>query len=58
MGGLPPTQRQVLALAFFRHLSHQEIAQSLGLPLGTVKSHIRRAQLSLRVALAGEPSIP
>jgi len=41
-------QRQLVALAFFRALSHQEIADHTGLPLGTVKSHLRRALESLR----------
>jgi len=48
---LPPMQRQLLALAFFRGLSHQEIAEHSGLPLGTVKSHIRKAQEALRLVL-------
>jgi RNA polymerase sigma-70 factor (ECF subfamily) len=45
---LAPVQRQLLGLAFFRGLSHQEIAEQTRLPLGTVKSHIRRAVEALR----------
>lgn len=48
---LPEVQRQLLALAFFRGLSHQEIAEQTGLPLGTVKSHLRKAQDALRKLL-------
>lgn len=48
---LPEVQRQLLALAFFRGLSHLEIAAQTGLPLGTVKSHLRKAQEALRVLL-------
>jgi RNA polymerase sigma factor (sigma-70 family) len=44
-------QRQVLALAFFRGLTHAEISQAAALPLGTVKSHIRRALATLREEL-------
>ncbi len=43
--------RQLVSLAFFRGLSHEEIAQQTCLPLGTVKSQIRRALLSLRQIL-------
>lgn len=50
---LSPVQRQMIALAFFRDLSHQEIADHSGLPLGTVKSHIRRALEKLRPLLEG-----
>jgi RNA polymerase sigma-70 factor (ECF subfamily) len=43
--------RQLVALAFFKGLSHEEIASQTALPLGTVKSQIRRALLTLRQAL-------
>ena len=43
--------RQLVALAFFNGLSHEEIASQTALPLGTVKSQIRRALLTLRQAL-------
>ena len=49
--------RQLVSLAFFRGLSHEEIAQQTHLPLGTVKSQIRRALLSLREIL-GESGAP
>ena len=51
---LTPLRRRLLGLAFFRGLSHQEIADAVDLPLGTVKSHVRRALASLQSALAGE----
>ena len=45
---LSAMQRQLLALAFFQGLTHQEIAEHSALPLGTVKSHLRRALQTLR----------
>ncbi len=48
---LPPERRRLIALAFFQDMSHQEIADSTGIPLGTVKSHVRRALCVLQAAL-------
>lgn len=48
---LGPHPRQLVSLAFFRGLSHEEIATQTQLPLGTVKSTIRRALLTLRELL-------
>jgi RNA polymerase sigma-70 factor (ECF subfamily) len=49
---LEPTSRQLVDLAFFAGLTHDEIATQTGMPLGTVKSRIRRALGSLRSYLA------
>jgi RNA polymerase sigma-70 factor, ECF subfamily len=50
--GLDANQRQVLELAFFKGLSHQQIAEHLNHPLGTVKSRIRQALIHLRTKLS------
>lgn len=48
---LPAEQQQVLQLAFFREKAHAQVADELGLPLGTVKSRIRLALARLRSEL-------
>jgi RNA polymerase sigma-70 factor, ECF subfamily len=45
---LPVDQRKTLEMAFFDGLTHTEIAEMTGDPLGTVKSRIRSALLTLR----------
>lgn len=51
LSNLPEEQRYVLNLAFQDGLSHREIADRLGLPLGTVKSRIRLAMDKMRVTI-------
>lgn len=48
---LDPQPRQLIALAFFKGLTHDEIATHTGMPLGTVKSHIRRGLNTLKTLL-------
>jgi RNA polymerase sigma-70 factor (ECF subfamily) len=45
---LSAQRRVLLGLAFFQGLTHQEISDSTGMPLGTVKSHLRRALAALQ----------
>jgi RNA polymerase sigma-70 factor (ECF subfamily) len=49
--GLPPEQRQAIELAFFGGRTHQEIAQELREPVGTIKARIRRGMLKMRESL-------
>ncbi|HEX2914410.1 MAG TPA: sigma-70 family RNA polymerase sigma factor [Chloroflexia bacterium] len=48
LGNLPREQRDLIDLAFFKGLTHQEIAERTGQPLGTVKSRIRQGLLKLK----------
>lgn len=52
LGQLEHKQRQVVNLAYLRDLSHGELAQHLQLPLGTVKTWIRRGLDQLRACMA------
>ena len=45
---LPQSSKRLIELAFFEHLTHAEIAERCALPLGTVKSDIRRGLARLR----------
>lgn len=55
---LRPEQRQVLQLSIVHGLSHQEISDATGMPLGTVKTHARRGLLQARelLGVVGEDS--
>lgn len=50
---LPPEQAELIRIAFYQGLSHREIADATGLPLGTVKSRLRLAFEKLRARLDG-----
>jgi RNA polymerase sigma-70 factor, ECF subfamily len=49
---LPPAQRLALTMHYFDELRYEDIAEAMGLPLNTVKSHIRRGKERLAVVLS------
>jgi RNA polymerase sigma factor (sigma-70 family) len=51
VGRLSAAQRQVISLAFYKGMTHQEIANHIRMPVGTVKSTTRRALVTLRAAI-------
>ncbi len=51
MKNIRPEQRQVLYLSIVQGYSHQEIADALNMPLGTVKTHARRGLIQIRELL-------
>jgi RNA polymerase sigma-70 factor, ECF subfamily len=52
LGALPPEQSRVIELAYFGGFSHSEIAEMLGMPLGTVKGRMRLGLEKVRASLA------
>lgn len=57
MASLPEPQLTVLQLAYFEGLSQSEIAEQLGLPLGTVKGRVRLALERLRLVVTDEAAM-
>jgi len=51
LAALSEVQKRMVELAFFNDLSHGEIARTTGIPIGTVKSHLRRALAALKQGL-------
>jgi RNA polymerase sigma-70 factor (ECF subfamily) len=51
---LDASQRQAVALAYLRDQSHSEIAEQLSVPLGTVKSWVRRGLEKLKICMGGK----
>lgn len=58
LGSLSPEQREVIRLAYFSGLSHSELAERLGLPVGTVKTRIRLGMMKLRESLSLLGDVP
>lgn len=54
---LPEEQRQVLLLIAMEGLKYEEVAQILGVPVGTVMSRLSRARHAMRCALASEGGV-
>ena len=58
LGRLVPEQREVLLLVALEDMAYADIAQTLGIPLGTVMSRLSRGRERLRILLDGTPSAP
>jgi RNA polymerase sigma-70 factor (ECF subfamily) len=56
LGQLPAEQKELIELTYFYGMTHSDIAETTGLPLGTVKTRIRLGMQKLRSAWLGEAS--
>lgn len=57
LGQLPEFQKSMIVMYHAEQLSYEEIAESLDLPIGTVKSRLNRARISLREILAQDEEL-
>ena len=55
---LAPLRQKIIVQAFFRGLTHAEIAASMCMSLGTVKSHVRRGLAAMRKSLSEAAALP
>lgn len=56
MEDLSPLQRQIIVMAYIHGMTHSELASRLGLPMGTIKSSLRRGLRKLSLAMGCSPS--
>jgi len=56
IGQLPPHYREMIVMSHFQHLSYKQIAETLGVPVGTIASRLHAARKALRIVL--EPQTP
>jgi RNA polymerase sigma-70 factor (ECF subfamily) len=54
MASLSDGERAAIAACYYADLSHEEAAQALGIPVGTVKTHVLRGKAKLKARLAGK----
>jgi RNA polymerase sigma factor (sigma-70 family) len=57
IGRLPENYRTVLTLFYLQQVRYEEIAEIMGIPLGTVKTYIHRARLRLRDMILADPEV-
>ncbi|WP_343244173.1 sigma-70 family RNA polymerase sigma factor [Streptomyces sp. SID14446] len=56
LAGLSAPDRHVLLLVAWAELTYQEVAEALGIPVGTVRSRLNRARRKVRTALGADPT--